>query len=309
MGFLPREFIVPAVVETARFRLRSITIHDAFRDYDAVMSSRAHLWERFGAIWGWPAADLSLEQNIIDLAWHQKEFQLRSSFDFAVMSLDETRLLGCVYVDPPHADGTDADATVQYRNVRVTPLRSIGSSTVTPIQRAPALRIVERGRHTLHVEQLHSATSLRADVPLGDCNRSDGRGFASAGLGRFRMLEGYEKLNNDVLVLLTDVGFEPPMAQRIYDSLNSLLVGWLAREESLIAVRQRLSTGPSGTSGRLITDLAAAELQAPADERFEFLIHSFLGGMPDPLPTRLAPAVGIVIDIRDDLVGQSMGIE
>lgn len=137
----------------------------------------------------------------------------------------------------------------------------------------------------------------------------DTPGFASAGLGRFRMLDGYEKLNHDVLVLLTDAGFEPPMAQRIYDSLNSLLLGWLAREESLIAVRQRLSTGPSGTSGRLITDLAAAERQAPADERFEFLIHSFLGGMPDPMPTRLAPAVGIVIDIRDDLVGQSIGVE
>lgn len=35
-------------------------------------------WSRFGALWGWPAADLSIEQNIIDLAWHQKEFQLRS---------------------------------------------------------------------------------------------------------------------------------------------------------------------------------------------------------------------------------------
>lgn len=134
-------------------------------------------------------------------------------------------------------------------------------------------------------------------------------GFASAGLGRFRTLDGFEKVNHDVLRVLTDVGFEPPMAQRIYDSLNSLLLGWLAREESLIAVRQRLSTGPSGTSGRLITDLAAAELRAPADERFEFLIHSFLAGMPDPLPTRLAPAVGIVIDIRDDLVGQTIGVE
>lgn len=73
------------------------------------MSSRDHLWSRFGAIWGWPALDLSLEQNIIDLAWHQKEFQLRSSFDYAVMSLDESRLLGCVYVDPAHESGTDGD--------------------------------------------------------------------------------------------------------------------------------------------------------------------------------------------------------
>ena len=109
MPFLPPEFTVPAVVETERFRLRSITIHDAFKDYDAVMSSREHLWSRFGAIWGWPAADLSIEQNIVDLAWHQKEFQLRSSFDYAAMSLDERRLLGCVYIDPPHEPGTDAD--------------------------------------------------------------------------------------------------------------------------------------------------------------------------------------------------------
>lgn len=109
MPFLPPEFVVPASAGNARFRLRSITIHDAFKDYDAVMSSRDHLWSRFGAIWGWPAADLSLEQNIIDLAWHQKEFQLRSSFDYAVMAPDESRLLGCVYIDPPHATGTDAD--------------------------------------------------------------------------------------------------------------------------------------------------------------------------------------------------------
>jgi hypothetical protein len=109
MPFLPREFTVPAVVETEHFRMRSITIHDAFKDYDAVMSSREHLWSRFGAIWGWPGDDLSIEQNIIDLGWHQKEFQLRSSFDYAVMSPDESRLLGCVYIDPPQAAGTDAD--------------------------------------------------------------------------------------------------------------------------------------------------------------------------------------------------------
>ncbi|MFA7281861.1 MAG: hypothetical protein WC100_17390 [Sterolibacterium sp.] len=109
MPFLPPEFQVPAVVETERFRMRSITIHDAFKDYDAVMSSREHLWSRFGVIWGWPSEDMTIEQNIVDLGWHQKEFQLRSSFDYAVMSLDEGRLLGCVYIDPPHQDGTDAD--------------------------------------------------------------------------------------------------------------------------------------------------------------------------------------------------------
>jgi hypothetical protein len=109
MPFLPPDFQVPASVETKHFRMRSITIHDVFKDYDAVMSSREHLWARFGAIWGWPREDLTIEQNLVDLGWHQKEFQLRSSFDYAVVSPDERRLLGCVYIDPAEEPGIDAE--------------------------------------------------------------------------------------------------------------------------------------------------------------------------------------------------------
>jgi hypothetical protein len=97
---------------THQFCLRSITIHDVIKDFDAVMSSREHLWARFGAAWGWPSAAMTIEQDLIDLGWHQKEFQLRSSFNYAVMSLDEARLLGCVYIDPPA--GAEMDAQVAY---------------------------------------------------------------------------------------------------------------------------------------------------------------------------------------------------
>ena len=75
MGFLPKEFEVPVLLETSRLRIRPITIHDLVKDYDAVMSSRDHLWAMFGEQWGWPPADLTLEQDLIDLGWHQKEFQ------------------------------------------------------------------------------------------------------------------------------------------------------------------------------------------------------------------------------------------
>jgi hypothetical protein len=109
VSFLPKEFVVPETLETDRCRIRPITIHDLVKDYDAVMSSREHLWNMFGKQWGWPPEDLTLEQDLVDLGWHQKEFQLRSSFDYAVMSLDETRLLGCVYVDPPGKPGYDAE--------------------------------------------------------------------------------------------------------------------------------------------------------------------------------------------------------
>lgn len=100
---------VPVGLEHERFRLRPITIHDTVRDFDAVMSSREHLWSLFGEAWGWPPADLTLEQDLIDLAWHQKEAELKQSFNFAVVSLDESRLLGCVYVDPPTKRGYDAE--------------------------------------------------------------------------------------------------------------------------------------------------------------------------------------------------------
>lgn len=109
MTFLPRDFAVPAVLESERFRLRMLTVHDVVKDLDAVMSSRERLWELFGAAWGWPPADLSLEQDLVDIGWHQKEFQLRSSFNYAVMSPDESRLLGCVYIDPSRKAGVDAE--------------------------------------------------------------------------------------------------------------------------------------------------------------------------------------------------------
>jgi hypothetical protein len=115
VGFLPSAFEVPELLEHDRFRLRPLTVHDVVKDYDAVMTSREHLWGQFGQAWGWPPADLTLEQDLIDLGWHQKEFQRRSSFDYAVMSLDEKRLLGCVYVDPPEKAGYDAEVWLWVR--------------------------------------------------------------------------------------------------------------------------------------------------------------------------------------------------
>jgi hypothetical protein len=109
--FLPREFVVPTLLETERFRIRPITINDVVKDYDAVMTSVAHLQASF-PLWGWPTDDMTLEFDLMELGWHQKEAQLRSSFNYAVMSLDERRLLGCVYIDP--AESTIADADVSF---------------------------------------------------------------------------------------------------------------------------------------------------------------------------------------------------
>lgn len=56
MAFLPRGFEPPELVERPDFRLRPITVHEVVRDDDAAITDRGHLWDRFGDVWGWPAA-------------------------------------------------------------------------------------------------------------------------------------------------------------------------------------------------------------------------------------------------------------
>jgi hypothetical protein len=113
--FVPTDFVVPATLETAEFRLRMLTVNDVVKDYDAVMTSVAHLQGVFGPHNPWPRDNLTFEQDLIDLGWHQKEFQTRRSFAYTMMSLDESRCLGCVYFYPSEKVGYDAMAILWVR--------------------------------------------------------------------------------------------------------------------------------------------------------------------------------------------------
>jgi len=105
--FVPADFNVPGTLETREFRLRMLSVGDVVKDYDAVMTSAEHV----SKVWpggSWPTG-LTLEQNLIDLGWHQKEFQRRRSFAYTVVSPDEDRVLGCVYIEPTRKRGYDAE--------------------------------------------------------------------------------------------------------------------------------------------------------------------------------------------------------
>ena len=107
-SFVPVSFNVPEKLETDKFRLRMLTINDVVKDYDAVMTSIDHLQGVFGERSTWPSKELTLEQDLIDLDWHQKEFQRRTSFAYTVMNLDESQCLGCVYLFPAQNEEVDA---------------------------------------------------------------------------------------------------------------------------------------------------------------------------------------------------------
>ena len=74
--FVPEAAVIPPGIETVDFKLRMLTINDVVKDYDAVMSSVEHLAGVFGPDETWPAG-LTLEEDLVDLGWHQKEFELK----------------------------------------------------------------------------------------------------------------------------------------------------------------------------------------------------------------------------------------
>lgn len=111
--FVPESFEVPPVLEASHFRLRKLTIHDVVKDYDALMNSFPHAMSTAPDA-PWPA-NLSVEENLIDLAWHQKEFQNRTSFAYTVVTLDESMVIGCVYINPTRKIGYDAEVRLWTR--------------------------------------------------------------------------------------------------------------------------------------------------------------------------------------------------
>ena len=123
--FVPHGFSIPKWWEdNDNFILRMLTIHDVVKDYDAVMSSIHHLQETqpFGPDHKRPTVDFPLEQNLIDLARHHKEFQKKSSFAYTVMSPDESICLWCVYIYPATNESYEAEVIMRIRETHADKL-------------------------------------------------------------------------------------------------------------------------------------------------------------------------------------------
>ena len=112
--FVPNDFKVPDTMENKHFRIRMLSVNDVVKDYDAVMSSIEHLQEMY-PLSSWPTKELTFEQDLIDLGWHQKEFQMRSSFAYTVVSLDESEVIGCLYINPTTKGDYDTKITMWVR--------------------------------------------------------------------------------------------------------------------------------------------------------------------------------------------------
>lgn len=110
--FVPADFDVPPLLETERFRLRMLSVDDVEQDYEAVIESR-ELLHSTGSTW--PREGFTIEENLADLERHQQEFLDREAFAYTVVALDESRVLGCVYINPTQRVDTEAEVYMWVR--------------------------------------------------------------------------------------------------------------------------------------------------------------------------------------------------
>jgi hypothetical protein len=71
-----------------------LSVDDVVKDFDAICD---HVDSK-----GRPRPPFvpTVADNLVDLGWHQKEFELRRSFAYTVVAPDESQVLGCVYLNP-----------------------------------------------------------------------------------------------------------------------------------------------------------------------------------------------------------------
>lgn len=92
-AFADRE--IPERQTLGTFLLRRLGVEDLDEDMEAIRESEASLAGISGG--DWPVG-LTREADLIDLAWHQREFEARRSFAWVIADGETDAYLGCAYV-------------------------------------------------------------------------------------------------------------------------------------------------------------------------------------------------------------------
>ena len=92
---------IPAVHPLGDVILRALSVGDLVRDFSAVMESAADIKAAHPGT-NWPDG-LTKERNLIDLAWHQREFEARRSFAWVIEDHGASISVACTSIRPSRA--------------------------------------------------------------------------------------------------------------------------------------------------------------------------------------------------------------
>ena len=107
MSFVPDDFEVPRELVAAAFRLEPLGPEHNEGDYRAWTASIEHIQAHPGfAGRTWPQPDMTLAENLGDLAAARRDFAARSGFTYTVLA-DEPRRDRRLRLHLPAADGQD----------------------------------------------------------------------------------------------------------------------------------------------------------------------------------------------------------
>ncbi|WP_137679170.1 twin-arginine translocation pathway signal protein [Aurantiacibacter suaedae] len=107
-SFIPADFEPPTLVDAQGFKLVPLGPDVVKQDYAAYMSSIEHLQQTFTRSTGWPRADLTLADSMVDMETEAARFANRESFAYGVLTPDGQHELGSVYVRPSPVSDYDA---------------------------------------------------------------------------------------------------------------------------------------------------------------------------------------------------------
>jgi hypothetical protein len=145
---VPGGFVAPTRLDGEGFHLRPLRAADVVKDFAAVVETEKRLIGFMDPKDTWPAG-LTVEENLVDLGWHEREFTLGHSFAYTVMNDGEGRVLGCCYIYP--SDRPEYDAMVFYwvreAEYRSSLDRRLGDALRAWIERSwPLRRVAYPGR-------------------------------------------------------------------------------------------------------------------------------------------------------------------
>lgn len=126
------DFVVPERFDPpgSRFILRVLRPEHLSIDYPAVMASASRLRSVFARADDWPDNAMTLEEDLIDLRRHSREWELRLAFAYTVLSPSEESCLGCMYINPATKKGFDAEIIYWAATLQTPPSASAEAKAV-----------------------------------------------------------------------------------------------------------------------------------------------------------------------------------
>ena len=107
-SFVDPSFPVPTMAKGPGFKLAPLGPDLVKVDFDAYMSSIAHLQTTFSRSTSWPHEGITDAEAMQDMLNEQARFKARTSFAYSVLTPDGRRERGSVYVSPSPVKGYDA---------------------------------------------------------------------------------------------------------------------------------------------------------------------------------------------------------